>query len=193
MTSACATVHHTNGLQNQRALTALIGLTGNWDVPGGNVVDPETWLYIPAGVPTREKEFTHPRQRSGGAHRSRAERRLGIAHLAGDRDETPARAATRQVQLETRRADRSRSPAEQAGAKRCAAHGPSACRYDRAAGCSLQLRRARMLRRWTCSMMAPGSPNSCNQRAHCRNRYGRHRSRSSRLRHFSQTLTHRSR
>ncbi|MGD9287499.1 MAG: molybdopterin-dependent oxidoreductase, partial [Desulfobacterales bacterium] len=46
MTGASPTVHHTNGLQNQRAITALIGLTGNYDIPGGNHVFPSNYLYI---------------------------------------------------------------------------------------------------------------------------------------------------
>ena len=36
LTGPNATVHHTNGIQNHRALTALIGLTGNFDRKGGN-------------------------------------------------------------------------------------------------------------------------------------------------------------
>jgi anaerobic selenocysteine-containing dehydrogenase len=61
MTGASPTVHHTNGLQNQRAITALIGLTGNFDVPGGNHVFPSDYLYIASGVRTREAEFKQPR------------------------------------------------------------------------------------------------------------------------------------
>jgi len=61
MTSASATLHHTNGLQNERALLALIGLTGNWDVPGGNVVKSDTYLHVAAGVASREAEFVQPR------------------------------------------------------------------------------------------------------------------------------------
>ncbi len=61
MNSASPTVHHTNGVQNHRALIALIGLTGNFDVRGGNCVAPPTWLYVPAGVPSREFEFEQSR------------------------------------------------------------------------------------------------------------------------------------
>jgi len=57
MNSASPTVHHTNGLQNHRALIALVGLTGNFDVKGGNAVAPPTWLYVAAGVPAREIEY----------------------------------------------------------------------------------------------------------------------------------------
>ena len=61
-TSASTTVHHTNGLQNTRAVTALVGLTGNWDIPGGNVVKPETYLFVPAGLTTRQDEFEFPKK-----------------------------------------------------------------------------------------------------------------------------------
>jgi anaerobic selenocysteine-containing dehydrogenase len=61
MTGASPTVHHTNGLQNQRAITALIGLTGNFDVPGGNHVFPDDYLYISNGIKTREEEFKQSR------------------------------------------------------------------------------------------------------------------------------------
>jgi anaerobic selenocysteine-containing dehydrogenase len=54
LTSACATVHHTNGLQNHRAITLLVGLTGNFDVKGGNVVRPMSYLYTYSGIPTDE-------------------------------------------------------------------------------------------------------------------------------------------
>ena len=36
LNSPNATTHHTNGLQNHRAIIALVGLTGNYDVEGGN-------------------------------------------------------------------------------------------------------------------------------------------------------------
>ncbi|MFH1487629.1 MAG: molybdopterin-dependent oxidoreductase, partial [Pseudomonadota bacterium] len=59
--SASPTVHHTNGVQNHRALTALVGLTGNLDRPGGNVVVPPSWLYVPNGTKTRQYEFEQSR------------------------------------------------------------------------------------------------------------------------------------
>ena len=61
MTSASPTVHHTNGVQNHRALTALVGLTGNFDQPGGNYMLPPSWLYVPNGVKTRQLEFEQSR------------------------------------------------------------------------------------------------------------------------------------
>jgi anaerobic selenocysteine-containing dehydrogenase len=60
--SAAAVVHSTNGLQNQRAIAALVGLTGNFDMPGGNVVKPPAWLEgSPSGFVTRQHEFEMPR------------------------------------------------------------------------------------------------------------------------------------
>ncbi|MBW1799344.1 MAG: molybdopterin-dependent oxidoreductase [Deltaproteobacteria bacterium] len=61
MTSASPTTHHTNGVQNHRALTALVGLTGNYDKPGGNYVIPPSWLYVSNGVKTRQAEFEQSR------------------------------------------------------------------------------------------------------------------------------------
>jgi anaerobic selenocysteine-containing dehydrogenase len=65
MTSSNATTHHTNGLQNHRAITALVGLTGNYDEPGGNVSHPWSFLHVTAiGVETREHEFAQPKKRN---------------------------------------------------------------------------------------------------------------------------------
>jgi anaerobic selenocysteine-containing dehydrogenase len=55
------TVHHTNGLQNHRAIAALIGLTGNFDEKGGNYCLPPGWLNQPSGVLTRSAEFEQSR------------------------------------------------------------------------------------------------------------------------------------
>ena len=62
MNSASPTTHHTNGLQNHRAIVMLVGLTGNYDVAGGNPVVPPAYLYQQSpGMVTREPEFEHPR------------------------------------------------------------------------------------------------------------------------------------
>ena len=62
MFSAAPVVHHTNGVQNSRAVFALIGLTGNFDVAGGNKPAPFSWLEIAgAGFTTRQHEFELPR------------------------------------------------------------------------------------------------------------------------------------
>jgi anaerobic selenocysteine-containing dehydrogenase len=62
MPSSNATTHHTNGLQNHRAITALVGLTGNYDVEGGNPLIPWTFLHVASpGLETREHEYFQPR------------------------------------------------------------------------------------------------------------------------------------
>lgn len=61
VTSASPTVHHTNGLQNHRAIISLVGLTGNFDRKGGNYVVPPTWLNNAAGASTRQNEFEQSR------------------------------------------------------------------------------------------------------------------------------------
>ena len=62
MFSAAPVVHHANGVQNARAVYALIGLTGNFDVAGGNKPAPFSWLEIGgAGFVTRQHEFELPR------------------------------------------------------------------------------------------------------------------------------------
>ena len=59
--SASVTVHHTNGVQNHRAVTALIGLTGNFDRKGGNHVVPSSYYHRPTGLKHREDEFEQVR------------------------------------------------------------------------------------------------------------------------------------
>jgi anaerobic selenocysteine-containing dehydrogenase len=62
MPSSSPVVHNVNGVQNERATLALIGLTGNFDVPGGNVGVSPSWLHVSgAGFSTREHEFELPR------------------------------------------------------------------------------------------------------------------------------------
>jgi anaerobic selenocysteine-containing dehydrogenase len=62
MPSSTPVVHHTNGVQNQRAAAALVGLTGNFDIRGGNVPQPFSWLEVGGGgFVTREHEFELPR------------------------------------------------------------------------------------------------------------------------------------
>ncbi len=75
MPSSTPVVHHTNGVQNQRAAAALVGLTGNFDIPGGNVVQPAGWLEVGgAGFPTREHQFKMPRKWSDMPPRVGAQR-----------------------------------------------------------------------------------------------------------------------
>ena len=59
--SASPVVHHTNGVQNYRAVFSLAGLTGNYDVRGGNFVKPPSFIHVPGLIPTREHEFIQSR------------------------------------------------------------------------------------------------------------------------------------
>nr|MDA8124496.1 molybdopterin-dependent oxidoreductase [Deltaproteobacteria bacterium] len=61
-TSSNTTTHHTNGVQNHRAITALIGLTGNFDRPGGNHPVPTTYYARATGLKHREHEFEQTRE-----------------------------------------------------------------------------------------------------------------------------------
>jgi anaerobic selenocysteine-containing dehydrogenase len=61
LNGANATTHHTNGVQNHRAITALIGLTGNYDIKGGNYVMPSSFLYVPNGLKTQQADFEQSR------------------------------------------------------------------------------------------------------------------------------------
>jgi anaerobic selenocysteine-containing dehydrogenase len=72
--SASPVVHHTNGVQNYRAVFSLIGLTGNYDVKGGNLVQPPSFAGIPGLFPSREDEFIQPRPWSEMAPRVGADR-----------------------------------------------------------------------------------------------------------------------
>jgi len=57
MTSASSTTHHVNGFQNHRAILLLPGLTGNFDIPGGNWVQPMTYQETTSGAPTNEEKI----------------------------------------------------------------------------------------------------------------------------------------
>lgn len=57
MVSASPVVHHVNGVQNYRAVMMLIGLTGNFDIKGGNVVTPYGYCYSSSFVKTNERAF----------------------------------------------------------------------------------------------------------------------------------------
>jgi anaerobic selenocysteine-containing dehydrogenase len=74
MPSASPVVHHTNGVQNYRAVFALAGLTGNYDIAGGNFVVPSSFIHSPGLIPTREHLFTQPRPWSEMAPRVGADR-----------------------------------------------------------------------------------------------------------------------
>lgn len=72
--SAAPVVHNTNGVQNYRAVFSLVGLTGNFDVRGGNFVEPTSFAGMPGLFPTREREFGQSRPWSEMAPRVGADR-----------------------------------------------------------------------------------------------------------------------
>ena len=74
MTSASAVVHHTNGVQNHRAVFCLVGLTGNYDIKGGNYVSPPSFIHTPGRFSTREHEFTQSKPWSDMAPRIGADK-----------------------------------------------------------------------------------------------------------------------
>ncbi|MGC8659270.1 MAG: molybdopterin-containing oxidoreductase family protein [Desulfomonilaceae bacterium] len=74
MPSAAPVVHHTNGVQNYRAIFALVGLTGNYDVHGGNFASRPSFIHVPGMIITREHEFTQSRPWSEMAPRVGADR-----------------------------------------------------------------------------------------------------------------------
>ena len=59
--SSQAVVHHTNGVQNYRAIMMLVGLTGNFDVPGGNTVPSPLPDSLPLGFESMMSEFNMPK------------------------------------------------------------------------------------------------------------------------------------
>jgi anaerobic selenocysteine-containing dehydrogenase len=62
MPSSSPVVHHVNGVQCERATLILVGLTGNFDIRGGNVAVSPSWLHVSgAGFTTREHDFELPR------------------------------------------------------------------------------------------------------------------------------------
>ena len=85
VTSSNTTVHHTNGVQNHRALTALIGLTGNFDRPGGNHIVPTSYYARATGLKHRGHEFeqTRPWDGDGPPDRSGAASRVVQGDIPG--------------------------------------------------------------------------------------------------------------
>lgn len=55
--SAAAIVHHINGYQTFKSIISLMGISGNYDVAGGNIPQGETFAYRWAGFTTAEHEY----------------------------------------------------------------------------------------------------------------------------------------
>ena len=56
--SASSLIHTVNGVQNTRAIYALIALTGNYDIPGGNRIHAFPW--VPSGIGPGRLERSTP-------------------------------------------------------------------------------------------------------------------------------------
>jgi anaerobic selenocysteine-containing dehydrogenase len=61
LNSPNATTHHTNGVQNHRSIIALVGLTGNYDIEGGNPLVRPAYGNVANGLVTRDAEFEQSR------------------------------------------------------------------------------------------------------------------------------------
>ena len=57
--SSAPLCHHRNGLQNYRAVMALLAITGNFDRKGGQVLTPHSYMHVACGFATREHEFLY--------------------------------------------------------------------------------------------------------------------------------------
>lgn len=55
--SSAPLCHHRNGLQNYRAVMALLAITGNFDRKGGQILSPHTYMHASCGFTTREHDF----------------------------------------------------------------------------------------------------------------------------------------
>lgn len=57
--SSAPLCHHRNGLQNYRAVMALLAITGNFDRAGGQILTPHSYMHVSCGFSTREEEFLY--------------------------------------------------------------------------------------------------------------------------------------
>ncbi len=72
--SSAPLCHHRNGLQNYRAVMALLAITGNFDRKGGQILDPHTYMHVSCGFETREHQFLYETKPQGAREPVGAER-----------------------------------------------------------------------------------------------------------------------
>lgn len=60
--SSAPLCHHRNGLQNYRAVIALLIITGNFDRTGGQILTPHTYMHVDCGFETREDTYLYERK-----------------------------------------------------------------------------------------------------------------------------------
>lgn len=57
--SSAPLCHHRNGLQNYRAVTALLAITGNFDRKGGQLLTPHSYMHMACGFETNEEKYLY--------------------------------------------------------------------------------------------------------------------------------------
>lgn len=57
--SSAPLCHHRNGLQNYRAVMALLAITGNFDRKGGQLLAPHSYMHVSCGFQAREEEYLY--------------------------------------------------------------------------------------------------------------------------------------
>ncbi len=55
--SSAPLAHHNNGMQNYRAIMALLAITGNYDRTGGQLPAPHSYIHVSSGFSTTERAF----------------------------------------------------------------------------------------------------------------------------------------
>lgn len=57
--SSAPLCHHRNGLQNYRAVMALIAITGNFDREGGQLLSPHSYMHVGCGWEAHEHQYLY--------------------------------------------------------------------------------------------------------------------------------------
>lgn len=57
--SSAPLCHHRNGLQNYRAVMALLAITGNFDRTGGQLLTPHSYMHVACGFESREEDYNY--------------------------------------------------------------------------------------------------------------------------------------
>lgn len=57
--SSAPLCHHSNGLQNYRAVMSLLAITGNFDRTGGQLLSPHSYMHVSCGFRSREEEYLY--------------------------------------------------------------------------------------------------------------------------------------
>ncbi len=63
--SSAPLCHHRNGMQNYRAVMALLALTGNFDRTGGQKLTPHSYMHVCCGFESREEDYNYETKPQG--------------------------------------------------------------------------------------------------------------------------------